>query len=450
MIGSLFISLTILGGSDVLNLPLLLLKVKSNPICYNTKANSPMPRVYLLSIFVFLFTNTWSQVVKKDSTENVTRNDVKFETLPYYSYGKGIGMTSPDSIFQMNIRFRMQNRAEFAENGADPYFSAGVRRLRLRLEGYVGDPKFLYLIQLGFSPDDHRPLGETNGNLNIIRDAIVFYRPNSKWNLGFGQTKLPGNRQRVNSSGALQLTDRSINNSNFNIDRDFGAQVQYFNDFGDKFYYNIKTAVSTGEGRDRPDSKDKGLAYTGRIEIYPLGLFKKNGEYFEGDLQRESKPKLYLGGTYHFNHRSKRVYGQRGEDLYQMKDVTSVLLDAVVKYKGFALMADYMNRLVDNPLTYNQDSTDVVAAMAGYGYDLQTSYIFKNNFEIIGRYSHFTPDDDVVDAYNQNDQYTIGFAKYIWEHAFKIQTEFTWNNFYKRDVFFRDASYIRFQIEMGI
>lgn len=406
-----------------------------------------------LSIVLLLFatSSVWSQENKKDTTGIIKRSDEKFEALPYYSYGKGIGMTSPDSIFQMNIRFRMQNRAEYAENGGEPYFSAGVRRLRLRLEGYVGDPKFLYLIQLGFSPDDHRPLGETNGNLNIIRDAIVFYRPNSKWNLGFGQTKLPGNRQRVNSSGALQLTDRSINNSNFNIDRDFGAQVQYFNDVNDKFFYNIKTAVSTGEGRDRPDSKDKGLAYTGRIEIYPLGLFKKNGEYFEGDIQREQKPKLYFGGTYHYNHRSKRAYGQRGEDLYQMKDVTSVMFDAVFKYKGFAVMADYMNRYATtNPLTYSADSTEVVAAMAGFGYDFQASYLFKNNYEIIVRYSHFTPDDEVASYYNQNDQYTIGFAKYIWEHAFKIQTEFTWNNFFMNDDFLRDSSYIRFQIEMGI
>jgi phosphate-selective porin OprO/OprP len=217
-----------------------------------------MLRILVLICCLSLSFQTMAQDAKKDTSDVVRRTDERFEALPYYSYGKGIGMTSPDSIFQLNIRFRMQNRMEVAESGGNTTVSAGVRRLRLRLEGYVGDPKFLYLLQLGFSPDDHRPLGETNGNLNIIRDAMVYYRPNSKWMLGFGQTKLPGNRQRVNSSGALQLTDRSINNSNFNIDRDFGAQVHYLNDFNEKFFYNIKTSVSTGEGRDRPDSKDKG------------------------------------------------------------------------------------------------------------------------------------------------------------------------------------------------
>jgi phosphate-selective porin OprO/OprP len=409
-----------------------------------------MFRLLVLVSCMLFSLQSLAQVAKKDTSDVVRRTDERFEALPYYSYGKGVGMTSPDSIFQLNIRFRMQNRMEIAENGGDTYVSAGVRRLRLRLEGYVGDPKFMYLLQLGFSPDDHRPLGETNGNLNIVRDAMVYYRPNSKWMLGFGQTKLPGNRQRVNSSGALQLTDRSINNSNFNLDRDFGAQVQYFNDFNEKFFYNVKTSVSTGEGRDRPDSKDKGLAYTARLELYPLGLFKKNGEYFEGDLQRESRPKLYLGGTYHFNHRSKRTYGQRGVDLYEMRDAASVMVDGVLKYRGFAVMGAYMNRIVANPLTYNSDSTSVSAAMAGYGYDAQMSYLFQNNFELIGRYSHFTPDSDVVDHFRQNDQYTIGVAKYIWEHALKLQVEFTWNNYFRHDKFLSDGSYIRFQIEMGI
>ena len=40
-------------------------------------------------------------------------------------------------------------------------------------------------------------------NINIIRDAVITYRPNRHWNLSFGQTKLPGNRQRVNSSGGF-------------------------------------------------------------------------------------------------------------------------------------------------------------------------------------------------------------------------------------------------------
>ncbi len=31
-------------------------------------------------------------------------NDLKLSALPYYSFGKGVGITSPDSLYQFNIR----------------------------------------------------------------------------------------------------------------------------------------------------------------------------------------------------------------------------------------------------------------------------------------------------------------------------------------------------------
>jgi phosphate-selective porin OprO/OprP len=65
--------------------------------------------------------------------------------------------------------------------------------LRLRFDGFVGNSKFLYAIQLSFAPGDVGEIQEGE-NINIIRDAVLFYRPNNNWSVGFGQTKLPGNR----------------------------------------------------------------------------------------------------------------------------------------------------------------------------------------------------------------------------------------------------------------
>jgi hypothetical protein len=52
-------------------------------------------------------------------------------------------------------------------------YDAQIRRLRFRLDGYVGSPKFLYAIQLSFAPGDVGEIREGE-NINIIRDAIVF------------------------------------------------------------------------------------------------------------------------------------------------------------------------------------------------------------------------------------------------------------------------------------
>ncbi|MEX0598957.1 MAG: porin, partial [Candidatus Paceibacterota bacterium] len=105
----------------------------------------------LVIVVVCLSFSVFGQDIKFSTKDN----DLKLATIPYYNYGRGLGLTSPDSIFQLNIRFRMQNRVSYldAEDATEAY-DAQVRRLRLRFDGYVGNPKFLYAIQLSFAPGD--------------------------------------------------------------------------------------------------------------------------------------------------------------------------------------------------------------------------------------------------------------------------------------------------------
>lgn len=373
-------------------------------------------------------------------------------TLPYFAFQKGIGITSPDSFYQLNIRFRMQNRASFISNeDADPKIDAHIRRLRLRFDGFVGSPKLIYSIQLSFTPDDVGGPLKAGENLNIIRDAIIFYQPNKKWSIGFGQTKLPGNRQRINSSGALQLTDRSINNARFTIDRDFGVQIHQQNQYSDHFSYNFNAAITTGEGRNRTNSTDMGLAYTGKVGIYPFGVFKKNGDLFEGDVMREETPKLMLSAAYQYNDNAKRTQGQIGEELYRPLDLVSVFADAVLKYNGWAFMAAYMSRKNNNPITVNPNNPQEISyAYVGNGADFQGSYVFPNNFEIVGRVSLQQVAGSIERLAPDNKQFSVGLNKYIWQHAFKLQTELTYDikDFYNGDR--KQNWYARFQIEIGI
>jgi hypothetical protein len=80
---------------------------------------------------------------------------------------------------------------------------------------FAYNPKFGYKVELGFSARDIGTVVVGNSG-NVILDGVFFYKPTSDFTIGFGQTKLPGNNQFVNS---LEFTDR-INNSKFNIDRD--------------------------------------------------------------------------------------------------------------------------------------------------------------------------------------------------------------------------------------
>ena len=407
-----------------------------------------MKRVLLL-LTLFIVSSLQAQVTIE---QNKNDNDIKLSALPYYSYGKGLGLTSPDSLFQLNIRFRMQNRVTYIENdGENGAYDGQIRRLRLRFDGYVGNPKFLYVIQLSFAPGDVGEIKEGE-NINIIRDAVVFYRPNKHWNIGFGQTKLPGNRQRVNSSGGLQLTDRTINNAKFTIDRDFGFQAHHLNEFKDKFSYNLKAAISTGEGRNSTEKADDGIAATGKIELFPLGAFAKDGTSFEGDIVREKKPKLMFSGVFQQNNHARRTQGQLGNDLFEQRTMKSVLLDGMFKYNGWAAMASYMSRSAnDNAITVNpSDITETSYVFVGNGFDYQLSYITKKNYEFIGRYSIQKVGHDIEALTPNTKQYSLGVTKYIWEHAFKVQAELNYDTLDFFNGTTKNNWYLRFQVEIGI
>ena len=404
------------------------------------------------SILVIFFLLTVTSQAQVTIQQNKNDNDLKLSTLPYYSYGKGLGLTSPDSLFQLNIRFRMQNRATYLENdGENGAYDGQIRRLRLRFDGYVGNPKFLYAIQLSFAPGD---VGEIRDgeNINIIRDAVVFYRPNKHWNISFGQTKLPGNRQRVNSSGGLQLTDRTINNARFTIDRDFGFQFHNMNEFQDTFSYNLKAAISGGEGRNSTEKPDDGIAVTGKAEVFPFGAFTKDGTYFEGDVIREKKPKLMLSGAFHQNNHARRTQGQLGNDLFESRTMKSVLLDMMFKYKGWAAMSSYMSRSTNkNAITFDPDDiTQTSFAYVGSGFDYQLSYITKKNYEFIGRYSIQKVGNDIEMLTPHTKQYSFGLTKYIWEHSFKLQGEINYDTLDFYDGTTKNNWYVRFQVEIGI
>lgn len=407
-----------------------------------------MKRIFLL-IAVCLTAVSQAQIVKQTTKDN----DLKLTSLPYYNFGKGIGITSPDSLFQFNMRFRMQNRLSYVDNeGTEPFYEAQVRRLRLRFDGFVGNPKFLYVLQLSFGVGDVGGV-KPNENLNVIRDAILYYRPNSHWQVGFGLSKLPGTRQAVNSSGAIQLTDRSINNTRFSVDRDFGVHFANINEFDNKFSYNFKGAVTLGEGRNwtNTNKDNNGLSFTGKAEFLPFGKFKKDGHYFEGDILREEKPKLMVSGAYNFNNKARKTQGQMGEILFENRDMNTILLDAILKYKGWALMSTYMQRSTSNPITVNAlDITQTKAVFVGNGQDYQLSYFFPGKYEVIGRFSKQNVEKEIKAYAPNTNQYSFGVNKYIWEHALKLQAECTYENqFFDANVT-KNNMYIRFQIEIGI
>lgn len=335
---------------------------------------------------------------------------------------KGIQYTSIDSTFYVNFRFRMQSRLKYASVAPDDFsvdeFEARVRRLRLRMDGYLYNPRLSYSIQLAFTRGD-QDIDDT-GVANIVRDAVVFYDFSDKFYVSFGLNKLPGNRQRVTSSGSQQFADRSLVNSHFNIDRDFGIKAYYSDKLG-SVPINLAGAITTGEGRVA-NSTDGGLAYTGRAEFLPLGEFTNGGDYSEGDLELEPTPKLSLGGGYSYNDRTTRTQGQTGKYLHAPLTLKTTFFDAILKYRGWAYQAEYMRMDTDNPITSNADG-EVAYAFKGQGVNQQLSYLISDEegYEVAARYTWIDPHRDLAALRETQEVLELGVTRYFRAHRLKLQ-----------------------------
>jgi len=380
-----------------------------------------MKKLLLLIPIVFLSINTQAQEISDTS------------------FGKGlINFVAKDSTFSVKFapRFQVRSMSSWDHNGAiygSPEHNFIVRRARLKFDGFAYSPKLKYKIELGLSNRDISGANDFNRNTpRYILDAVIMWKFAKNWELWAGQTKLPGNVERVVSSGNLQLIDRSLLNSRFNIDRDLGVQIRHKSNLGGNFITREKFSISQGEGRNVTEGNEGGLQYTARLELLPFGAFKSKGDYSQSDLKREEKPKLMLGFTYNFNEEAVRERGFAGdymirtdETIYGI-DQTTIFVDAMYKYNGFSFMGEYAKRTADNEIATEIDGVtptgDVV--LTGNALNLQAGYLFMNNYEIAGRYT--TLEFESVTGKDPTKQYTLGFNKFVLGHKLKIQSDLSY------------------------
>lgn len=366
----------------------------------------------------------------------------------------GVIFETADSSSRVIMRFRSQNWAVFNFDDEMNMTSTDLapRRLRLRFGGHLADPRLTFNVQLSFSRGD-MDWNDTQFP-NVIRDAMVFWNFSPDLQLGFGQTKLPGNRQRVISSGDLQVPDRSIVNGAFNIDRDFGLQGFWRPITGDVIV-NLRAAISSGDGRNQPSISGAGLAYTGRAEILPFGAFTRGGDYFEGDIMRESKPKLSVALTAHRNVHQNRTRGTLGTQLFAQRTADVLYADALFKYSGLSVYGEYATRTANDPVTVNsKDTTQKAAVLVGQGYLAQVSYCFPFMFEVTGRYAVTDADDALkgLRDYVKNENASVTLTYYVNRHRVRGNAEFGMNRStnYNAGNAVTTSYYVRLNTELGI
>jgi len=349
-------------------------------------------------------------------------------------FGKGLfNLVGEDSTWTMKVGLRAQllGSSTWEENNGNET-SFLTRRARLKFDGYAYSSKLKYKVELGLSNRDLSGASQYTSNApRYILDAVLQWNFYQNFELWFGQTKLPGNRERVISSGNLQQVDRSLLNSRFTIDRDFGFQLRHHFNLTDTFVVKEIFSLAQGEGRNITTGNLGGHQYTGRIELLPFGNFASKGDYKGSDLKREKKPKLAIGLSYDHNNNAVKTRSNQGsymtidgtEDAYFETNINTVFLDAMFKYNGVSLMAEYSDRTASDAFAKNSDgSLTGDEVQVGKGLNLQMGYLFNNDIEISGRYTHIELDKSVTGE-NPESQYTLGLSKYIVGHKLKVQTD---------------------------
>ncbi|MFK7750613.1 MAG: porin [Kordia sp.] len=352
-------------------------------------------------------------------------------------FGKGIfDIKGEDDSWSMNLSARMQFLAisEWeSEDGnlANPESNFLIRRARLKFKGFAFSPKLQYKIELGLSNRDIGGASEfTNNAPRYILDAVIKWNFYGNFTLWAGQTKLPGNVERVISSGDLSLVDRSLVNSRFNIDRDVGVQLRHHFKLSENFIVREKVSISQGEGRNVTTGNLGGHQYTGRIEMLPFGSFKGKGELKGSDLVREENFKLAVGATYDFNNNAVKTRSNLGSYMetdtgFYETNINTFFVDAMIKYRGFSFMGEYASRDAKDAVAKNADGTATGAIVQiGNGLNLQAGYLFNNNYEVTGRYTNI--DLDRITGKGLEQQYTLGVSKFIVGHKLKIQTDISY------------------------
>lgn len=382
-----------------------------------------MKQFYFLITIYFLSTQINAQIISK-------------------KFGSGIQITSEDSSFYMRIGLRFQSlySSEWTVrdddfNYVEDYESSFlIRRSRLKFDGYAFSPKLKYKVELGLS---NRDISGGNNSQHsfaprMILDAYVDWNFYKNFTLRVGQSKLPGNRERVISSANMQFVDRSRLNSRYNIDRDMGLHLRHKFTIGKNFNVREIFAFSQGEGRDITSGNLGGYDYTFRLEVLPFGEFAKKGDYIGGAISREEKPKLSIGATYDINDKAVRTNGQLGSFMYDLsgdyagKTLYTVFVDFMFKYKGLSIMGEYADKSTadGDARVFDADGTTQVGRhYTGSGLNLQAGWMFNSNWEIAGRYTMILPDANVG---GNETEYTLGLSKYIVDHKLKFQMDLSY------------------------
>lgn len=370
--------------------------------------------------------------------------------------GDGLVVTSKDGAFELATRVRGQVRhtTRFVPDTAtDQAFR--LRRARIVFAGHFFGKQNRFKLELAVAPADlglddnfaDDPI-DTLPRRSPMLDLYFEFRQLRDLSLRIGQYKLPSNRQRVISSGDLQLVDRSLLNGEFTLDRDVAFDLRSKDLFGlDLLRYYA--GIGIGRGRDSQGFDDFHMTYFARVEVLPFGMFE---DYAEADFERSTDPRLSIGAVYVFldHARGQQQVIRRAPADGGSTSNHLIIADAIFKIAGFSAMTELAWR---KGTRHPGDAVDdagmpipTTPPRDGWGAMIQAGYLLPGlPLEFAARYGRVAGVSDT--SLEDSNELGGGLSWYFAQHPFKLQADL----FRLWDDDFGDGSVrVRVQLQAGI
>lgn len=341
--------------------------------------------------------------------------------------GQGLTVSSGDA-FSLNIKSRILIRYQintFEDANKDAQAMANIGTARIWFGGNIYKPELTYLIQLAVAGKDYR-----DNATSPIFDAYLEWRAHRDLSVRVGQYFVPFDRLRTVREWGLQMADRPRPVQEFTLDRDVG--VTFFSErfLGDSSPVAWYLSAFGGHGTNQVNPAAVGGLLVGRLEFRPLGPIDDDRE---GDHDRREKPGLALGVGAARNFESGRVRGTTGPTFVGgSTDDTHVAVDAVFKWMGFAVQAEYLYKNTRDAAFVSEradGSTLTEYTREGQGWVTQASYTFDPPLEVVGRLTrlYYGDTEDPVfisEVKHRGSEVAGGLNYYFNGHRMKAQA--TW------------------------
>ncbi|MCS6912425.1 MAG: OprO/OprP family phosphate-selective porin [Myxococcota bacterium] len=338
-------------------------------------------------------------------------------------WGKGVRLRAGDFfLLQLSTRLQIQGHVtlpteEAVRAGARPEVSAGVlvRRMRLVFSGHAFTPRLTYYVQLGLATRDMEP-----DLLVPLRDAYLTWQPLRDLGVRLGQMKVPFGLQRLVSSSALQMVDRSIVTTELSLDRDIGLYLlsEDFLGLGGRLMYQV--GLFTGRGRNRGPAVD-GILLVARVQLNPFGRFD---HLSEADHERSPRPRLSVGASLARNHNTNRSRSTHGPVYASARfDYLSAGGDLHLKWRGLSLLTELMYRAAGEA-AQTDGSGRTEYARSALGYFVQVGFLPPLPLEACLRWGELFPLAPTDPTLRHEREAGGSLSFYFHEHALKLQTDY--------------------------